>query len=76
MDSISGETLANLAVPLPPIPEQQSIVEYLAMATSQIDAVRVMTEQTVGLLIERRSALIAEAITGRLAVQGVSADAG
>ena len=57
-------------LPVPPPEEQRAIVEYIARETAKLDAVRVATERTVALLKERRSALIAAAVTGELDVQG------
>lgn len=55
-------------LPIPPLEEQQAIVEYIETATKKLDALRVETERTIGLLKERRAALIAAAVTGQLNV--------
>lgn len=57
-----------LRVPLPPIAQQQAIVEHVAIEAAQLDAVRRATERTISLLKERRAALIAAAVTGQLSV--------
>ena len=57
-----------LPVSLPSIAEQEDIVWFISSRTSQIDAIRAETQRTVDLLIERRSALIAAVVTGRLKV--------
>lgn len=46
--------------------EQRAVVEHIARATAKLDAVRAATERTIALLKERRSALIAAAVTGQL----------
>jgi type I restriction enzyme M protein len=46
--------------------EQRAIVAHIARETARLDAVRAATERTILLLTERRAALIAAAVTGRL----------
>lgn len=50
------------------VAEQRSIVAHITRETAKIDAVRTATERTIALLKERRSALIAAAVTGQLDV--------
>lgn len=57
---------------MPPRAEQQAIVKHIARETEKLDAVRVATERTIGLLKERRSALIAAAVTGQLEVRAAA----
>ena len=45
--------------------EQRAIIDYIARETAKLDAVRAATERTIALLKERRSALIATAVTGQ-----------
>ena len=65
---IEPDRFANVEVFLPPLDEQRAIVEHIAHQTAKIDAVRAATERTIALLKERRSALIAAAVTGQLDV--------
>ena len=65
---IEPERFANVEVFLPPLDEQRAIVEHIARETAKLDAVRAATERTIALLKERRSALIAAAVTGQLDV--------
>lgn len=53
---------------VPPLEEQRAIVAHIAAETAKLDAMRAATERTVALLKERRSALIAAAVTGRIDV--------
>jgi type I restriction enzyme S subunit len=62
--------LENLSVVVPPLSEQRAIIAHIAAETSKLDALRTATERTITLLKERRAALIAAAVTGRLDVQG------
>lgn len=55
-------------LPVPPQEEQRAVVEHIVRETAKLDAVRVATERTIALLKERRSALIAAAVTGQLDV--------
>lgn len=65
---IEPERFLNVPVLLPPRDEQRAIVEHIARETAKLDAVRAATERTIALLKERRSALIAAAVTGQLDV--------
>ena len=66
MVKISQEHIKNWWLPLPPIDEQRAIVAHIATETAKLDALRMATERTIALLKERRAALIAAAVTGRL----------
>lgn len=65
---IYWEEFREIQLPLPPAEEQRTIVEHIARETAKLDAVRAATERTIALLKERRSALIAAAVTGQLDV--------
>lgn len=62
------EGFFEMYLPVPPQEEQRALVEHIADETAKLDAVRAATERTIALLKERRSALIAAAVTGRLDV--------
>lgn len=66
--SISSTNLLELPIAIPPDDEQSAIVAHIARETAKLDAVRAATERTIALLKERRSALIAAAVTGQLDV--------
>ena len=57
-----------LPISLPSIEEQKEIVRCISQWTSRIDAVRTETRRTIKLLVQRRSALIAAAVTGQINV--------
>lgn len=65
---ITGSMVTELRGPRPPLDEQRAIVAHIARETAKLDAVRAATERTIALLKERRSALIAAAVTGQLDV--------
>jgi type I restriction enzyme S subunit len=54
--------------PVPPLDEQRAIVAHISAETAKLDALGTATERTLVLLKERRAALIAAAVTGKIAV--------
>ena len=62
------EGFFEICIPVPPLEEQQAIVSHIATETAKLDALRVAAEKTISLLKDRRSALIAAAVTGRIEV--------
>ncbi len=67
---IEPDRFLNVPVLLPSMAEQHAIVEHITCETAKLDAVRAATERTIALLKERRSALIAAAVTGELDLIG------
>lgn len=65
---LPAEKLRVLRFPSPPLGEQRAIVAHISAETAKIDALRTATERTIALLKERRAALIAAAVTGRIEV--------
>lgn len=59
----------DVAVPVPPMSEQAQIVQHCAMETAAIDELMSTAEAAVGLLAERRAALISAAVTGKIDVR-------
>ena len=55
--------VANLRHPLPPLPEQQAIADFLGRETARIDALVAKKERLIQLLQEKRTALITRAVT-------------
>jgi len=60
------EGLFEIWMPVPPLPEQRAIIAHIASETAKLDALRAAAERTIALLNERRAALIAAAVTGRI----------
>lgn len=73
VESIEYELLANSRIPLPPLPEQTAIVEYLDTQTTKIDAAIAATRSEIELLREYRTRLIADVVTGKVDVREVAA---
>ena len=68
MVKISQEHIKNWILPVPPLAEQRAIVAHIAAETAKIDALSQATQRTIDLLKERRAALIAAAVTGKLKI--------
>jgi type I restriction enzyme, S subunit len=64
--ALTCEEVANLRIPIPPLAEQLTIVGHIAAAIKMLDALRAATESSIALLKERRAALIAAAVTGKI----------
>jgi type I restriction enzyme, S subunit len=62
--------VAKLMMTLPPLIEQEAIVAFVRSETAKLNALRDDAERAVLLLKERRSALIAAAVTGQIDVRG------
>ncbi|GEA15735.1 hypothetical protein E308F_19790 [Moorella sp. E308F] len=59
--------------PLPPLPEQSAIVEYLDAQTTKIDAAIAAARREIELLREYRTRLISDVVTGKVDVREVAA---
>jgi type I restriction enzyme S subunit len=66
------EGFFRVVFPVPPMDEQRDIVGHIAAETSKLDALRSATERTIALLKERRAALIASTVTGRIRVEATA----
>lgn len=60
---MSRDNLMNFPVLIPPLEEQKAIVEYLEAELPQIDLLISKKEQLIEKLLERRQALITQAVT-------------
>ena len=68
--NLNPNRFGYLPVALPPLIEQEHIVSFLESEIQELDAVRSAAVRTIELLKERRSALIAAAVTGQVEVGG------
>ena len=66
------EGFLAVAIPVPPLREQRDIVIFLGSEGAKIRALKESTIRTIALLKERRTALIASAIEGRIGMGGVA----
>jgi type I restriction enzyme, S subunit len=62
-------TLSNLRIPLPTIPEQEAILQFLETELAPTDTAISRTEREIALLREFRTRLIADVVTGKLDVR-------
>lgn len=62
---ISRSRLGQQRIPMPPVALQRAAVSYLDEVTSRIDAMLAKIDELKVLLVERRSALITDVVTGR-----------
>lgn len=65
---IKSERLSYLKSLLPPVTEQTAIANYLDQETAKIDRLRDKVEQAISRLKEYRTALITQAVTGKIKV--------
>uniref|UniRef100_A0A7V2ZKN1 Restriction endonuclease subunit S n=1 Tax=Ignavibacterium album TaxID=591197 RepID=A0A7V2ZKN1_9BACT len=67
--TISQEKINNYLLIIPPIYEQQQIIEYIEAEMKRIDEKIKRTEKEIELLQEYRTALISEVVTGKIDVR-------
>jgi hypothetical protein len=58
--------VVNFLMPVPPVSEQQEIAEQISATAAAIDALIDKATEVIDTLREHRSALITDAVTGRL----------
>jgi type I restriction enzyme S subunit len=63
IQNVSAERYSNLVIPVPVLDRQRSIVSFLDRETAKIDALIEKKERLIDLLQEKRTALIAHAVT-------------
>ncbi len=68
---ISVDKFNSVLILLPPKEEQSAIVAHIEKETARIDAKMEKTKKLIELLKEYRTALISEAVTGKIKVPGV-----
>ncbi len=62
-------TMSSRKIALPPVEEQIAIAQFIAQENSRLDALKSESARAIDLLKERRSALIATAVTGQIDVR-------
>jgi type I restriction enzyme, S subunit len=70
MLNIGQAVILDLLAPMPSIKEQQAILEFIDAETHRLDSLNAEAGRAITLLKERRSALIAAAVTGQIDVRG------
>jgi type I restriction enzyme S subunit len=74
--NLNGGILGEVALPLPPFPEQTHIARYLTYKTALIDAYLARKRRMMALLKEQRQALISQAVTKSLDPNAPMKDSG
>lgn len=67
---ISAEQISSFVIPVPPLDEQRHICDYVETELARLDRLNCEACRAIALLEERRSALIAAAVTGQIDVRG------
>lgn len=67
---VPSDFINNFQFALPPIVEQQEIVEHIEKMKSKFNDLVESAEQAIQLMQERRTALISAAVTGKIDVRG------
>jgi len=63
------EGFRDIELPLPSPEEQHEITAFVAEESGKLTALQLATERSIALLLERRAALIAAAVTGQIPVK-------
>ncbi|MFT7293000.1 MAG: type I restriction enzyme S subunit [Pseudohongiellaceae bacterium] len=69
MDNLNTETLGRVRIPVPPIHEQDEILKYVENVAGKYKSLISRAEAAIGLMQERRTALISAAVTGKIDVR-------
>lgn len=69
--NVGIKDLQSVKIAVPPIDEQTVIAAFLDAETTKLDALKTESERAIALLKERRSALIAAAVTGQIDVRSL-----
>lgn len=72
IDHLTAEQLRRYRFAFPPMQEQEHIASYLRLKTDRLQQLTTQAESMVGVLIERRSAIITAAVTGQIDVRGLA----
>jgi len=73
---LSTDDLKSLSVPFPSVSQQRAIADYLDRETARLDGLVAAKERVLGLLAERRRALITRAVTRGLDARAPLRDSG
>lgn len=68
MANLNTETLGRIRLPIPPISEQNAILDYINTISDKYDYLISSADTAIGLMQERRTAFISAAVTGKIDV--------
>ena len=66
--AINANDLADIPIPVHPLPKQRAIADYLDRETTRLDTLTTQVSGSIVLLRERRAALISAAATGKVSI--------
>ena len=69
--NLNPSRYGEIVIGIPPLAEQTAIATFLDVETAKLDALKAESERAIALLKERRSALIAAAVTGQIDVRSL-----
>ena len=72
----SEDFVRDYRIPVPPLAQQRAIADYLDRETARLDALVAAKERVLGLLAEKRRALITRAVTRGLDPRAPLRDSG
>ena len=75
LKTIGMPDVRTLVTPLPPLSEQVAIINNVVAISKDLDGLLADTSRAIGLLQERRSALISATVTGQIDVRGLVPEA-
>jgi type I restriction enzyme S subunit len=67
--NISSTDIANIPIPLPPRNEQDEIIKFILIEQKRIETIIIKTQQEIELMMEYKTALISEVVTGKMDVR-------
>jgi type I restriction enzyme S subunit len=76
MPRADWDFIGNMPIPVPPLPQQRATADYLDRETARLDALVAAKERVLGLLAEKRRALITRAVTRGLDPRAPLRDSG
>jgi type I restriction enzyme S subunit len=71
-EQINVGDVVNFVMPVPPVSEQQEIAEWISAKTAAIDTLIDKANEVIDTSREYRSALITDAVTGKIDVRGAA----
>jgi type I restriction enzyme S subunit len=73
IQNIGADKYANLSLPLPPLPEQIALLDFLTNEQRHLVAAITRLEREITLLREYRTRLVSDVVTGKLDVRAAAA---